>query len=331
MKPIYIYRPHAKSNKTIIVILMILMLMVAFAMAAPFLIKSYINKTGADEKGYAYRIGDLDINPFKAQMRIHEIKAFNIKSSVPFAEITDVKVKFNLIDFLKNEKRLTVEVDRINFIFSKDLFEEINRIKNEVKDKYADEIYFEEVNAYVGEINIKDLRNENTRTILSLKDAKILMNDFGLGSINEKTTVKLNSSITEGGKMNLTARTRLEAKNTPWAIDGEMTGITAKVIEKMAGDKLPLEIKEANIDTKIVASSSGGRIEGYLTPDIKEFRLIEDKEDGFLKRNIAIATNFIVNKATEGDKEIKLEIPFTLNENFTVNFEETINKLKTRK
>ncbi len=331
MKPIYIYRPHAKSNKTIIVILVVVMLMVAFAVAAPFLIKSYINKAGADEKGYAYRVGDVDINPFKAQMRLHDIKAFNIKSSVPFAEMTDVKVKFNLIDFLRNEKRMTVNVDQVNVIISKDLFEEINRIKNETKEKTDGDFYVDEVNAFVGEINIKDLRNDNMRTILTLKDANLLMNDFGFGDINEKTTFKLNSSLAEGGKMNLSGKTRLETRDTPWAIEGEMTGITSQVIEKMAGDKLPLEIKEANINAKIFASSSGGRIDGYLSPDVKEFKLIEDKEEGFLKRNIAKATNFIVNKATEGDKEIKLEIPFTLNENFTINFEETINKLKTRK
>lgn len=330
MKPIYIYRPHTKSNKTIILILFILILVVGVFMAAPFFIKSYINKMGADDKGYAYRIGDLDINPLKAQLRIQDIKVFNIKSSVPFVEISDLKARFNLIDLLKNDKRMTVNVNQVNFIISKDLFEEINRIKNEAKEKTS-EFYIDEVDAYIGEFNLKDLRKDHTRTVLSLKDANLKLNDFGVGSVNEKTEFKLNSSIAEGGNIDLSGKTTLEAQNTPWSIKGEMKGITSKVIEKMAGDKIPFDIKEASINTKITASSSGGQITGIIEPDVKEFKLSVDKEEGFLKRNIAKATNFVLGKTVEGDKEIKLEIPFTLNENFTINFEETIKKLRAGK
>lgn len=330
MKPIYIYKPDAKNNKTIIGILMVLIMLVAVVVAAPHFIKSYINKMGADEKGYAYQIGDLDINPFKSQLKIKDIKAYNMKSNVSFAEVSDFKVKFNLIDLLKNEKRLKLSINELNLILSKDLFEEINRIKNEVKEKASSEFYVDEVEALIGRINIRDLRKDNSRTILSLENANIKMNDFGVGSVNEKTEFKINSKIAEGGKIDLSGKTKLEAENTPWVINGEMTGITAKVIEKMAGDKLPLEIKQANINSKITASSAGGQIEGYLSPDIKDFKLIEDKEDGFLKRNIAKATNFVLNKTTEGDKEIKMEIPFTLNENFSINIEETIKKLRAK-
>lgn len=328
MKPIYIYKPDTKNNKTIIGILIVLSVLVALAIAAPFFIKSYINKMGADEKGYAYRIGDLDINPFKSQIKVHDIKAYNIKSNVTFAEVSDVKVKFNLIDLLKNEKRLNVSVNELNFIISKDLFEEVNRIKNEAKEKTPTEFYIDEVEAVVGKINIRDFRKDNTRTVLSLEDANIRLIDFGVGSINEKTEFKVTSKIAEGGKLDLSGKTKLEAENTPWVINGELNGINSKVLEKMAGDKLPLEIKQANINSKITATSSGGQIDGYFSPDIKDFKLIEDKDDGFLKRNIAKATNFVMKKTTEGDKELKIEIPFTLNENFTVNIEETINKLR---
>jgi hypothetical protein len=323
MKPIYIYRPHTKSNKTIFAILVVLMLLVGIVIAAPFLIKSYINKTGADEKGYAYRIGDLDIGPFKAQVHIHDLKVFNIKSSAAFVEISDVKVRFNFLDLIKNEKRLKVNLTQMNFILSKDLFEEVNRIKNEKKEKNSG-FYVDQIDAYIEEVNVKDLRQDLSRTILSLKDANLKMNDFGFGSVNEKTEFKLNSSIAEGGKLKLSGKTTLQANNTPWTIEGEMTGITSKVLEKMAGGKLPLEIKEANINTKISAASAGGQISGKFEPDVKEFKILDDKEQGFLKRNIAKATNLFLNKATKGDKKVKLEIPFTLNENFTFNFEDTI-------
>lgn len=330
MKPIYIYRPHTRSNKTIIAILVALIILVGVVVAAPFFIKSYINKMGSDNKGYAYKIGDLDINPFKAQIRFQDVKAFNFKTSVPFAEIDDVKVRFNLIDLIKNEKRISVNMNQVNFIISKDLFEEMSRIKNEAKEETSDS-YIDEVDATFSEFNLKDLRKDHTRTVLSLKDASLKMNDFGVGSVNEKTSFKLNSSIVEGGKLNISGKTKVEMENTPWAIQGEMTGITSKVIEKMAGDKLPLEIKEANINTRIAATSSGGKVTGVIEPDVKEFKLVDDKEAGFLKRNIAKAANFVLNKTVEGDKELILEIPFTLNENFSLNFEESIKKLRAGK
>ncbi len=331
MKPIYIYRPHAKNNKGIIIILLLLIVFVGFLLAIPFVIKSSLNKSGSDGSGYAYRVGDLDLNILKSQVRINDIKIYNLKSSLPFAEISDVKIKMNPFVLLKKEKKISVVMKNHDIIITKDLFEEMKRIKNEIKDKTKSEIYFDEVDAIFGRFNIKDLRNDNSRTILTLDDAMIRINDLEIGSVNEKTEFLVKSKIAEGGEINLSGKINPEADNNPWSIKGDLTGINAKVIEKMAGDKFPLEIKEATINARILAATSANGISGTLSPDIKNFKFVDDKQEGVIKRNIAKASNFLLKKTTEGEKEINLEIPFTLDENFTLNVQESIKKLKDNK
>jgi hypothetical protein len=294
---------------------------------APMLFKQYVNDRGADNKGYTYSVGEVKLNPLKSEIRLENVRAYNKKTSVSFAEVSKMFVSFNWAELLRSENKFKVKIDELDLIISKDLFEELKRIKM-ANNLGKSEFHIEEVVADIQKTNIRDHKDDHTRTLLSLIGAVATLSNFGPESINEKTKFKVHSKIVEGGELDLKGQTQLEADSTPWTIIGEMTKINSKVIEKLAGDKIPLEITPAEINSKITAQSLDGQIHGVIEQDADDVKLIEEESQvGKIARNVAKATKQLLDE-TEIGKDKKVGIPFTLNQNFTLDFEASLKELR---
>lgn len=333
MKSIYISRSeNKKSKKWIAIALLFLAVFFLFIrMISPFMLRGYINQTGADEKGYAYRIGDLDFNVLKGEIYVKDLKVFHQTSEFNIADMNNVKINFDWSELFQGNKIYSVQSDVMNLILSKEFIEELNRVKNEARKKLKKDIYLDRVVAKFKRFNLKEAKDDTVRTILSLTEVDISLKDFGLGSINELTEFTLKSQILEGGTVQLSGKTKLETDSTPWVITGKMANITSDVIEKMAGDKMPIEITKANLDAVIAAESSGGKIEGEISSELDDFKLDDKKKQSLIKSGVAKAANLLFkNKKDEGES-VTLSFPFILNENFTLNFPETLKKLKDQK
>jgi hypothetical protein len=328
MKTIYIGKNPPEHNKLLLGIGFLVVLLICIRLAAPLAFKSYINRSGADNKGYSYKVDDVAFKILKGQVMVSAFHVFKANSETNFMEAKELVFDLDPLKVFSTHKVFSVKANSIDVLVSKDLFEEVNRIKNESKNKTDKNLYLEKVTVDVGTINVRQLRDQKPESILTLKDAHALLKDFGVGSINENTEFNVRSGILEGGKIQVSGKTKLEANNTPWQISGDMKQIPAAVLEKLAGDKLPIEITSANVNAAITAHSHGGQIEGVIEPDIKDLKLAENEKDGFLKRNIAKATNFLMDKAKDKDKEVSFKLPFILNQNFSVNIPKTIEKIR---
>ncbi len=333
MKSIYISRSESKKSKKWIffALIFLALLFLMIRMISPFLLRSYINQTGADDKGYAYRVGDLDFNAFKGEIFVKDVKVFHQTSEFSIADMNNVKMNLDWSEIFQGNKIYSIQSDEINLTLSKEFVEEINRVKNEARKKIKQDIYLDRVVAKIKRFNLKEAKDDNVRTILSLQDVEVLLKDFGLGSINELTEFSLKSQILEGGTVNITGKTKLEADSTPWIITGKMANITSSVIEKMAGDKIPLDITKANLNAVIVAESSDGKIQGEISSELEAFKLNEEKKQGLIKAGIAKAANLMFKNKKEDNKSVTLSFPFILNENFTLNFSETLKMLNEQK
>lgn len=329
MKSMYIGRHEKKHSRrsylTIILAFVVLVLLVR--VFAPIALREYVNRSGKDEKGYTYKVGDINLKLLKGKVEIEDLNVFHAKSKVTFAEAENLVMDLDWRALFDDKKSIEVKGKEIDITISKDFFEEINRVKNEAKKANKQELYLDKLKGFVETVNFYELKDNKSRNFLTLKNTEAEIRDLGLGSINENTEFKMTSGIAEGGKINLSGKTRLEANATPWEIEGKFSGIPGAVIEKLAGDRLPLDIEKANINASISAQSKGGQVEGVVIPDIKDLKFSDKKDEGFFKRNLAKATNFLFQKA---DKEFDFEfkLPFILNQNFTLNIPETINKLE---
>ncbi|HXH31987.1 MAG TPA: DUF748 domain-containing protein [Bacteriovoracaceae bacterium] len=319
-----------KKKKFLIFIVLTLVFIVALRMSAPTIVESYLNSLGSDEKGYHFRISDLDLKVLKGKVLIKEINVLKKSSNASFLRIQNLEADFDWSEVFNSHKSFAVTGSQVDFTISETLIKEMTRVKNEAKKKIKTEIYLDLVTASFAQVNLQEIRKGSLRTILSLKEATARLRDFGFGDPSQKTEFEFNSAIKGGGKISLRGKTKLENKKMPWNIKGDLSGVTAKVIEKMAGDRLPLNIEEANFNADIVAWSNGGKISGHIIPRIKNLKLSEEKEEGFVKRNLAKAANFLFDKTKDDKKAVSLRLPFTLKENLTIDVPSTVDLIQAQ-
>lgn len=328
MKAIYINRyqgPEKKKHTLFLKFIVVLIILGGLArIAAPYLITEYINKIGQVEQGLRFKVSDISLKILDSKAQIGNFRVFNADGSVVLMEFTHGLIDVDPIRFLKKENLATQNWKSGEIVLSKYLFEELNKIKN--KEKSEKEIYFDSLKTNFDELNIRQVKDESVVTLLSLKDANLKMENVGTGDNKKPTTFDFSSLIREGGSLVMTGKTLLDKENTPWSINGEAKKINENVLEKLSGKALPIEIKAAEINAAITASSNGKSITGIFAPDIKEFKLKEE-QGNTLKRTVAKVSNFVLEKLKGKEEEVKFEIPFTLNENFTLNIDDTVKKL----
>lgn len=327
MKTIYISRPQSKSRARFYIIAGIVLFLVALRAISPLLIENMINHAGSDRYGYNFRVDDIDLKIWRGVVSVGEARVFNAKTDQNFVEARDLTFNFDPTKIFDNKKIFTVTGKEVDITISKDLVSEVKRVKNEAKDKTKSKIYLDKVEAEIDVINVQQHESDGTRTLITLKDTQALLKDFGIGSVNKDTKFEVESKIAGGGNILLKGKTVLEKHESPWAIEGKMESISSQVIEKLAGDKLPFEVEKANISAEIVAHSSGGQISGVLEPHIKDFKMVDKKDENFIRKNLIKVGNYIFERTKGKDEELDMKLPFTLNENFTLNLPETIDKI----
>ena len=335
MKPIYINQKKSHKNK--IVLALIALLVVFFICVKLFLspiLEAAINRSGSDGKGYHFKIKDLDLKILKGEVFIGKMEVFNHKNAHTFLDAKDVELGFNPFNVMGAHKVFSLKVDVINAIISKDFSNEVKRVKNETKetkDKAQTDVYIEKITADVRKLNVRHLEEDKSRTLITFNNLQTTIKDLGLGKPKKETTIQLTSGIEGGGQIELHGKTKIEKGNTPWTFNGKLKKITPTMIEMLAGEKFPFEAEAPNFDASINAHSEGAAIVGEITPKIKELRIKADAKDSALKRNIAKATNYLMKKIEGQNDEFTIALPFTLDENFKLDLEDSWNKFRNSK
>lgn len=327
MKTIYVRGPEPKRRTKLYLFLFFILFLIILRALTPLVIENIVNHSGSDSRGYTFRVEDVDLKLLRGEMSVAEFRVFNKATNQNLVEGKDITFNFDPTKIFDDKKMLTIKGKEIDVLISKALFDEVKRVKNEAKESVKGEMYLSKVEAEIDKLNVKQFDNNKPRTLITLEKVESELRDFGVGSINENTEFTMNSKITGGGSIHLEGKTILEKERTPWMIEGRMEQISSGVIEKLAGNKLPFEVEEANIDAGIMAHSNGEQITGVLKPKIKNFKVAENKDNNLIKRGLAKVSNYLFDKTKGKDKELDLDLPFTLNENFTLNLPETIDKV----
>lgn len=222
-----------------------------------------------------------------------------------------------------------MKADQLNLILSKALFDEIQRIQDQAINKKGSGFYLDKIIALFERIYVIEADETNSRTILTLMDSKVSGKELAMGDVNTKSEFSFDGKIAEGGSIDLKGKTIQKENSTPWTIQGKMTNILPDVLEKLTGDKLPIDITKPNLNAVIVARSQEGQIEGTLTPNITEFNLREEKKSQWGDIIVKVR-NYDLEKAPASEEIVKFDIPFIVRENLSLNIDETVNRVKSQ-
>lgn len=276
---------------------------------APTIVEEWINRKGAGDAGYAFSIRDVDLSLAKGQMTLNDLKIFNPKTNAEMIEAPGLTIHLDLADLLMSQNtKISVFADKVDLILSKDFSSEMKRLEA-VGEKQKKDLYLNTVEGKIGKLNIIEQKEGQSRTVIELNDVNVKVKEFKEFSIS--------SSVADGGKLNFTGKTSEENGRTPWTIHGSLKQVPADIFNKIAGDKLPFSFDESSLNAEISAHSDHGKVIGEITPDIKRLNLLEERP--------GIPTQSIARALTD---ELTFTLPFTLQDELTLQYADTYRKLK---
>ena len=331
MKSIYISGQRKKKSYFLPLFSVLLVfgaLLGILHLVAPYVLRDYINKTGEDGRGHTYRVGDLDINFVKGVLDLKDVRVFHKSSTVSLANIHFLKINFNWLDLARDEKNYNIEADVVDVMLSTHLVQEIGRIKKEASAGRVKGIYLESVTASIKRFNLREMDNDIIRTVLTLNDVEANLKNMATEKIYDNSEFNLKSNIQEGGAFSLTGKADKSDGTISWKLSGNLSGISSRVLEKMAGADAPLDLVETKVNAAIVARSADGIIKGEMNSRIEDFRFSEEKTQGLVKKGLNRVTNLLLQDKLEEDGSLKVSIPFTLKENFSVDVPDALKKIE---
>lgn len=286
--------------------------------AGPTIVEKWLNRQGADSKGYAFSIRDVELSIAKGQLVLNDVKIFNPETSNEFLETPKLTIQINLQDLIQSQDKIvSVIADKVDLTLSKDFSSEIERIKS-AGEKKKNDFYLDSVEGKIGQLNIIEKNEDQSRTVLELNEVNVKVKEVTMLSINKKTEFSVTSKIADGGKLNVTGKTSDENGRNPWTIQGSLKNIPASFFNKIAGDKLPFAFIEESLNAEISAHSENGKVSGEITPDIRKLNLLVEKA--------GVPTQSIARILSE---ELTFTLPFTLKDKLTLQYEDTYKELKT--
>lgn len=323
MKTLYIGgQSYKKNNGTnwklwFYLILFLAILVSALKLTGSMIVEKWINQKGSDSNGYAFSIRDVGISLGRGKLTLMDVKVFNPKTSTELIEAPEVTLQLSWVDLIKDqEKKVSIEADKVDLILSKDLSSEIQRMKTS-GEKMKNDLYLNIVEGKIAKLNVIEKKDDQSRTVIELNDVNMKVKDISLLSVNKKTEFTVTSTINEGGKLSLNGKTKEENGSTPWSINGSLKQVPAEIFNKIAGNKLPFSFNEPTLNADISAQSENGKVNGEISPEIRKVNLINEKP--------GVPTQTIARLLTD---ELTFTLPFTLKDQLTLQYVETFQTLK---
>lgn len=266
---------------------------------APYAAESWINNKGPDEKGFVLNVSDVDLKLLKGVVDFNNVEMKESLSRSRVAQTDKIRVEFNLLNYLFGDKTLNIFSDHVDLILTQGIMEELNHIK--MKSESI-------VKARIEKLNVRQQEDHLLRTIASFDKTEIDLRPEKFSLI---------STVSGGGKLSLTGKTE---KGSPWSITGNVTGVKSELLSRIAGQEMPILIGEKVMNAEIVAETSGSTLQGVIRPDSKDVKLVE----------VTRPKPRPWRPARKEPEPLVLEIPFTLKEQISLNFDETVNELRRR-
>lgn len=324
MKNLYIgsqsYKKNTGTNWKLYFYLILFFTILGFTLklTGSMIVEKWINGKGADANGYAFTVREVGISLGRGQLDLKDVKVFNKKTETEILEAPDMTIQLSLSDLIMSqEKRISVDADKVDLILSKDLTSEIERIKADKKSE-GNNFYLDLVEGKIAKLNIIEKKEGQSRTVLELNDVNLKVKDSSLLSINNKTEFSINSKIADGGNFNLTGKTSVVEGNSLWSIKGTLKQVQSDIFNKIAGNKLPFAFNESRLNADITAESNNGKVEGEISPEIRKLNLVNEKP--------GVPAQIIARILTD---ELTFSLPFTLEDVLKLEYVDTFTRLKT--
>jgi hypothetical protein len=282
-----------KGNTKLKIFIVLIVLLVAFRLALPYMVTRYVNKVLADLDGYRGQIYDVDIHLLRGAYQIDSLKIFKVDGNkeIPFIDIPlmDLSVEWNSLFKGKVVGEILFEKPSLNFISGK---------KNEGEGETGSEQTGEDVDWTEP---IKKLMPLQINKLI-IEEGKVVFYDFttrpkvdlslnnlyliaeNLNNAKEQndllpSKVFMRATSIGGGNLEMNMRINVlkEVPDLDMDMKFENVNLTALNDFFEAYAKIDIEKGDFNLYSELAVKE--GSINGYVKPLFNNLKVVDWKED----------------------------------------------------
>lgn len=279
-------------KKTWIWVLVIIGILIAFRIALPFIVKSYVNNTIQELEGYTGSVDDVDLALIAGAFSIDDLVLFedSLAIPVPFVSVSRIDASIDWRALFQG--RITGEVKLVqpvvNFAVDEDATQDGTEVnwQEVIKDMIPIQINRFEIEN--GTISYYDFTFEPELDVYVQNFNLLITNISNVESEDEKlpTSIKATGNSLGGGVLDIEAKMNAlkEIPDIDMSLTMENVDMTALNDFIRAYTNTDVEQGTFNLYTEIVIDSA--QLQGYVRPVLEDLQILdwEEEEGGFLKK-----------------------------------------------
>ena len=269
----------------------IIVILIAFRLYLPTLIKNYVNKVLADIPGYYGQVEDIDLSLIRGAYTIEGLylNKKTAETEIPFLNFPETDISIEWSSLLKGKIVSEIEMQSPEVIY---VFEDQEKTAEEEPDKedwtkaLTDLVPLDvnDFQVYNGKLGFVQLQAE--------PNIDLYINDLRLSAQNlrnvRQTERTLPSPVTAtgtsigNGKLKLDARINLIKEIPDMDVSLSLENASVIALNDFTNYYAGLDFEEGTLGVFTEFAISDGYLKGYVKPLLKDTKLI-GKDDGFLK------------------------------------------------
>ena len=269
------------------VLLILVVLLVGFRLALPFMVEKYVNRKLDQLPEYDGQIGDVDIHLLRGAYSIERIEIVKTTGDVPVPFFSSPRVEFSIewrelirgsmvgeiivhsskVNFVKgpSEQESQTKIDKSWVGIVEDLFPfQINRF-----EFINSEVWFRDfhskpkVDLYLTNLHLLATNLTNSRELITNLPAACMISGQTLGE----------------GYVNARIGLNLLEKDPTFDLNASVTNIDLTAFNDFLRAYAKVDVSQGQIDIFTEIAASDGKFEGYVKPLVHDLNILEFKED----------------------------------------------------
>ncbi len=298
------------------------MLLIAFRIALPYLVKNYVNKTLDELPGYTGQVADVDIALIRGAYQLDHLVLLeeNGNPKYPFLQITETDLSIEWKALFKG--RLVGEVIMTN--------PELNILAASSQASQEDPSldHWTEVVKDLMPITINRFEVHNGKLGFldfgASPDVRLHIENMRLTALNlanvEEVGDRLPSSVTVSGKSigggTLKGKMQVNAlKRVPdFDSDFQLTGVNLTSLNSFIKAYAKFDVERGKLDMYAELKATDGQLDGYIKPFFEEVKVLnwkKDKKEGGILSAVKEAVIGVFTEAAENQPrdQVATQIP----------------------
>ncbi len=322
----------SKSGKKLKIFIGILAVLAIIRIALPSLTKFALNEYLEDfSPSLVAHVSDVDMAIIRGSYTLEGIEARLKKNDREFLKIASVNASLSWKELFEGFLSSNILIKNLEMNYTQSLLPAVKEhlaSLEEPKKKEKSPILIPRIDLLDSRISTDYVPSLTTKGRVILSDLSARITNVIPHKNSQFSPFNVKGTLIGSGKMKMEGEINLYTEKPQWTVDTEILNFDMTTLNKFLRKKLPLTFTKGELDFYAEAKSEAGPIKGYFKPFIKGLDVVKSDEDFEGPRHWIIEIISAIGNITfKEDQVMATRIPFTIDKEFKVDGDETIEKL----